>query len=66
MATKFPSPSMNHLIDEDPMIVKVPMDHTEFGARRSAQPKDIKNSMTIVHVGREVGPGRMQGDVETK
>jgi len=59
MATnKFPGPSINHLIDEDPSIVKVPLDVAEIGARMSVQPKDIKNNMTIVHTGREQGPGR--------
>lgn len=51
MPEKFPGPSINRLIDEDPMIVKVPMEKMDWGARKSAQPKDTKNSMTIRHVG---------------
>ena len=49
-AKNFPGPNINRLIEEDPQIVKVPMDHEEWGARKSAQPKDIANSMTIKHV----------------
>jgi len=59
MATnRFPGPSINSLIDEDPSIVKVPLDHAEIGARLSVQPKNIKNMMTLVHTGKEMGPGR--------
>lgn len=47
----FPGPTVNRLIDQDPQIVKVPMDHMGWGSRASAMPKDIKNSMTINHVG---------------
>ena len=62
MATnKFPGPSINYLIDEDPSIVKVPLDHAEIGARLSVQPKDIKNQMALVHTGKEMGPGRNPG-----
>jgi hypothetical protein len=57
-SNRFPGPSINHLIDEDPGIVKVPLDKNEIGARMSIFPKSIKNSMTVVHVGKEQGPGR--------
>jgi len=64
MATnKFPGPSINHLIDEDPSVVKVPLDVAEIGARMSIFPKDIKNNMTIVHTGKEQGPGRNPGHI---
>jgi hypothetical protein len=64
MATnKFPGPSINTLIDEDPSIVKVPLDHAEFGARKSLTPKDIRNNMTIVHTGKEQGPGRNPANI---
>jgi hypothetical protein len=49
MAGKFPWPSLNKIVENDPQIVKVPMDTAEWGARMSAQPKDIKNSMTLEH-----------------
>jgi hypothetical protein len=57
-SNRFPGPSINHLIDEDPSIVKVPLDKIEIGARLSVMPKNIKNNMTIVHTGKEMGPGR--------
>ena len=48
---KFPNvPKYNQLIEKDPQIVKIDMDITEFGARKSAQPTNVKNSMTIKHV----------------
>lgn len=47
----FPGPSINRLIDSSPKIVKVPMESMDWGARKSAQPKDVKNSMTLRHVG---------------
>ena len=51
MASKnFPGPNINRLIDQDPQIVKVPMEDMGWGARKSAQPKDIANSMTVKHV----------------
>ena len=46
----FPGPNLNRLIEDDPQIVKVPMDYTGFGSRKSAQPKDITNFMRIEHV----------------
>lgn len=46
----FPGPSINRLLDSSPKIVRVAMDSTEWGARKSAQPKDIKNTMTLSHV----------------
>lgn len=52
MADKnFPGPNYNRLIENDPQIVKVEMDQMGWGSRKSGQPKDIKNSMTIEHVG---------------
>ena len=53
MADRSPAftPPLNRLIGDDPQIVKVPMDHTDFGSRRSAIPSDgLKNDMRIVHV----------------
>lgn len=48
---KFPNnPKYNQLIENDEQIVKVPFDEVEFGARKSAQPKSIKNTNTIKHV----------------
>ncbi len=51
MATKFPGPYINSTKAEDPMMIRVPMDKTDIGARSSGTPKDIKNSNNIVHVG---------------
>jgi hypothetical protein len=36
MADKnFPGPSINHIIEEDPQIVKIPLDNMGFGSRKS-------------------------------
>jgi len=55
MSEKFPGPYRNSVPQDlnspDPMIVRVPVDHTGVGARRSALPKNVKNDMTISHVG---------------
>lgn len=49
--SKFPNtPKYNQLIEKDEQIVKVPMENTEFGARPSALPKNVKNSNSIRHV----------------
>jgi len=54
MANKnFPGPNINRIIEQDPQIVKVPMDYEGWGARASALPKDTSNSMTIKHVSNE-------------
>ena len=49
MASKnFPGPSINHLIDQDPQIIKVPMETVQWGARPSVMPKgtDPKSSQS--------------------
>lgn len=48
---RFPGPSINRLVENDPQIVKVPMAQTGWGGSKQSQPKDIKNKMTIRHVG---------------
>ena len=52
MADKFPGPYRNSvpgdLNNPDPMINRVPFDHTAVGARKSIMPK-IKNEQSIVH-----------------
>ena len=64
MANKnFPGPSINRLIENDPMIIKVPMDEMGWGSRKSSLAR-LNNSassndpaapsapeMTIKHVG---------------
>ena len=46
MASKnFPGPSINRLIDTDPQIIKVGMDETGWGSRRSMLAK-LSNSVT--------------------
>lgn len=52
-AKNFPGPNINRLIENDPQIVKVPMDHMGWGSRASGMPKDVSNSMTIKHVGND-------------
>jgi hypothetical protein len=63
---KFPSPGISHLIDEDSQIVKVPLDYMDTGARKSALPKNVKNQMTLSHVGKEQGPARIESDVKSR
>jgi hypothetical protein len=48
--SNFPGPSINRLLDSSPKIVRVPMESAEWGARKSAQPKNTKNDMTLSHV----------------
>ena len=50
MAGKFPWPYLNKIVEEDPQIIKVPMDNMEWASRKSALPKDIKNNMSLEHV----------------
>jgi hypothetical protein len=39
MASKnFPGPNINRLIDQDPQIIKVPMENAQWGARPSIMP----------------------------
>jgi hypothetical protein len=43
-------PRFNQLIEKDPQIVKVDLDYTDFGSRKSGLPGSIKNQRTIKHV----------------
>lgn len=56
-SSKFPGPKYNQIIEpnSDSQIVTVPLEEMGFGARKKSQEKDIKNSMTIRHVGNEGG-----------
>lgn len=48
----FPGPNINRLIDNSPKIVRVPMETVDWGARKSAQPKDARSDiMGLQHVG---------------
>ena len=40
----FPGPNINRLIDQDPQIIKVPMDNMGWGSRPSAMPKGTENN----------------------
>lgn len=40
------NPPMNRVIDSDPQIIRVALDKTDWGARKSAQPV-IQNSQTV-------------------
>ena len=66
MANKnFPGPNINRIIENDPMIVKVPMDNMGWGSRasifgqlgndaRSNNPaKPTAPEMTIKHIGND-------------
>lgn len=48
--SSFLAPNINRVLDNSPKIVRVAMDTMEWGARKSAQPKNVKNEMTISHV----------------
>ena len=52
MATKFPGPNYNQIIDtnRDKQIVQVPLDVQDYGARNVTINQNVKNSMTIEHV----------------
>lgn len=52
---KFPSPTYTKIIEPntDSQMVSVPLEEMGFGARKKSQEKDIKNNMTIRHVGNE-------------
>ena len=43
------TPPMNRITDDDPMIIRVPLDKVEIGARKSQQPA-MGNSMTLRHI----------------
>jgi hypothetical protein len=50
--SKFPGPTYNRIIEQDPQIVSVgTKKDMDWGARPSGMPKDTQNSMTIRHVG---------------
>ena len=50
--SKVPGPTYNRIIESDPQIVSVGnKKDVDWGARPSAMPKDVKNEMTIKHVG---------------
>lgn len=40
------NPPMNRVIDSDPQIERIPLDHVAWGNRKSAQPQ-IGNTMTV-------------------
>lgn len=52
---KFPGPNINRLIENDPQIIKVPMASTDWGGSKRSQPANVKNNMTIKHVGDKKG-----------
>lgn len=43
-------PPMNTVKDNDPMIVRVPLDKVDFASRKSAQPPMQTENMTLSHV----------------
>lgn len=48
---RFPGPYVNSVSEDDPIMERVDQDKLDIGARASGMPKDIKNSVTISHVG---------------
>lgn len=53
--TKFPGPNINHLIENDPQIVRVPLASTDWGGSKRSMPSNIKNNMAIKHVNSKKG-----------
>ncbi len=55
MADRFPGPYRNSVPQDvdnpDPMIKRVRFSSTDIGSRSSALPMNIKNDMTVSHVG---------------
>lgn len=43
------NPPLNRLIDNDPQIIRVPLDKMDWSARRTSQPA-IGNNMNIKHL----------------
>ncbi len=54
-ASKFPGPKYNSIIEpnSDKQIVSPPLEEMGFGARKTSQEKDIKNSMGLKHIKNE-------------
>ena len=48
---KFPSPYVNTVTEDDPLMERVHQDKLDIGARASGMPRDSKNGVTISHVG---------------
>ena len=47
-----------HIIESDPQIVQTPQDSTDWGGSKKSMPKNIKNSMTLKHVGGDMTSGK--------
>lgn len=48
----FPRPYKNTVTEDDPIMKRVPMDHTDIGARPSGMPRGASApELTIEHVG---------------
>jgi hypothetical protein len=49
--SSFPQQPFNKLIDEDPQIVRVPLDNVDWGSRPSIMKKiENRNGMSIKHI----------------
>lgn len=51
MADVFKGPSTTTIPKSDPKIIRVSMNNSELGARKSNMPTGIKNDNSIKHVG---------------
>jgi hypothetical protein len=45
----FLQPSYNKIIEQDPQIIKVNLEYTEWGARKSNLSQNTVNDMTLEH-----------------
>lgn len=53
--SKFPSPYVNSVRENDPVVIRVDQDKGEIGSRASGLPKDVTSGqMSIDHVGGKV------------
>lgn len=51
MPPKFPGPYIETTNEDDPIMKRTDQNNMEIGARKSGMPKDVKNSVSIEHVG---------------
>lgn len=49
--SKFPTPYVNSVTEEDSYVIRVDQDHGQIGSRPSATPTFESNKMSIEHVG---------------
>lgn len=57
--TSFPQQPFNKLIDDDPQIVRVPLENVDWGSRPSVMKKvENRNGIDIKHIPNSGGKGK--------